>query len=707
MRGYNITRAVLSVAGLSVAGFFAVAVSCLFAARSTAGSLTTVEQVALPSDTTDSWTVVLRYLGDEPDAELLELWQHWAEAPLNVNASTADELHRLPGLTLRQALHIVSYRGTHGPFGHIDSLVQVPTVSPETLLLVRPFAHVPANEPVTTDVPAWWRADWQGRMLLRTGRRIERARGYTGETQVPYLGSPYRSVARVRAWNPHLDVGLTADKRPGEPLLWDPERRQYGADHLIGYVHLRNRGRIRQVVAGSYQAAFGQGLALWTGPRFSSAYAPPSTLTRQGSGIRPYRGTSPHTYFRGAGASVRVTRSLEATAFASHRRRDATLDTLHHSEAVVARSLRTSSLRRTDTERQYRRLLSATHVGGHMQWRHRRLHIGVLGLYARFGHPIVPPARPDTRYAFAGRWTTHWGLAAQYSTMRNVVLFGETARTGPRGAATVLGVHAPVGRAGSVGLRGHAANRFYDPLDLGGLDGRSVAGERGITARLALPVHAYWTLYGTVQQTYVRVPQFRTTRPVVATRTAASVHYMPSRHFDLRVQGQWRTGDIRESVTHPYGPTVPVHGRRTQHNLRLHMQYAATPDLRFSVRTAATRVQLSDQSETGTLLWVETDYAPHRRISTNTRWTLFDTEGFESRLFAYEPDLQYGFSIPALFDQGQRAHALVRLNVSRALRVETRYSVSAFTTRDVIGQGRDTINSHRVRDWRVQLRWAL
>ena len=423
--------------------------------------------------------------------------------------------------------------------------------------------------------------------------------------------------------------------------------------------------------------------------------------------MRPYRGTNPHTYFRGAGATVRITPRVDATAFVSHRNRDATLDTLQYTGAVVARTLRSTSLRRTSTERQYRRVLPTTHAGAHVQWQTTKLHVGMLGLYAQFGHPLVPTVRPDTQYRMAGTWTTHWSLSAHYAPTARFVLMGEGALTGPKGRAAVLGMHADIGRGATLAVRGYTAHRRYDPLDLGGLDGGRIAGVRGAETRVALTVHPYWTLYGALRQTYTQIPQFLTTRPESATRATASVHYDPPTPLHFRVQGQWRTDDQRAAITHPYGPTVPVHTARIQHKVRAHMRYAVSSTLRIDARSAWTHVQLSDGVETGTLLWVEANAESTSRLSANARWTLFGTDGFESRLFAYEPDVRYGFSVPALFEHGQRAHVLAGLDITSALHLEAKYSVVAYTNRAVVGQGRDQIDSHRVRNWRVQLRWAM
>ena len=660
-----------------------------------------------PADTTDLRTHLLPYLDEQIDEALWEQWSDWWEAPLFLNQAGSAELHQLPGLDVSQAIRLLTHRRAHGPFQSVEDLHDVLDAS--TVALIRPFVQVASNadqHDTSSSQPSWWKHGWNVRGLLRTGRRLERARGYTDATAVPYLGSPYRMVIRQRAWNRHIDLGLTADKRPGEPIEWNPDAGQYGPDHLIGYAMLRNQGPVNQLIVGSYQVAFGQGLALWTGPRFSSVYGGPRNLSQQGSGLRPYRGTSPHTYLRGAGITLNLFRSLQATAFASHRNLDATLDTLH-TGAVVARSIRSSSLRRTETERSHRRQLPTTHIGSHMQWQSARIHVGVLGLYTQFGHPIRPALRPDTQPAFAGEWTTHWSVHAQYVASANTHLFAEGAQTGPRGQAAAAGLHTAIGRHATLAVRGYYTNASYDPLEWGGVAGRSYGGMRGITARIALDVHPSWTLQGTLQQEHIRIPQFQTTRPETAVRGALALHFRPHNALHVYAQGQMRRHDVRTQTTAPHGPTFPVHAFRDQANLRVHVTHTFSSQWQWSARTAYTHVHHSANTESGTLLWTEVQYTPTTRVHLNTRWTLFDTDSFDSRLFAYEPDVLYGFSVPALFDQGQRAHLLARVQLTDALLLESRYSVTAYTHRAVIGSGQGRIDDSRVRDWRIQLRWAF
>jgi hypothetical protein len=94
----------------------------------------------------------------------------------------------------------------------------------------------------------------------------------------------------------------------------------------------------------------------------------------------------------------------------------------------------------------------------------------------------------------------------------------------------------------------------------------------------------------------------------------------------------------------------PVIGRpkkswRTQFNYKI--------DDRFSLRS---RVKLSffgnkmTTLQNGFLIFVDLVYKPVlRAFSGNVRLSYFETDGYDSRIYAYENDVLYGYSIPVFF----------------------------------------------------------
>lgn len=59
------------------------------------------------------------------------------------------------------------------------------------------------------------------------------------------------------------------------------------------------------------------------------------------------------------------------------------------------------------------------------------------------------------------------------------------------------------------------------------------------------------------------------------------------------------------------------------------------------------------------------------------RYALFETEDYDSRIYAYEPDVLYAFSVPAHYGSGQRYMLVVKYRFHRELSAWLRLSETA------------------------------
>jgi competence ComEA-like helix-hairpin-helix protein len=59
--------------------------------------------------------------------------------PVRLNAASAQELQRLPGIGPKIAARILAFRAAHGDFATIDELQQVPGVGPRTMARLTPL----------------------------------------------------------------------------------------------------------------------------------------------------------------------------------------------------------------------------------------------------------------------------------------------------------------------------------------------------------------------------------------------------------------------------------------------------------------------------------------------------------------------------------------------------------------------------------------
>src|SRR5690606_2902362 len=112
------------------------------------------------------------------------------------------------------------------------------------------------------------------------------------------------------------------------------------------------------------------------------------------------------------------------------------------------------------------------------------------------------------------------------------------------------------------------------------------------------------------------------------------------------------------------------------------------------------------RNEKGYLIYQDVIYkALNSPLTFSFRYAFFDAESFDARLYAYENDVLYFFSIPAFFGRGTRAYITAKYTVSRKVDVWLRLSQTYYYDRDEIGSGLDLIEGNTRSEVRVQLRY--
>jgi hypothetical protein len=84
-------------------------------------------------------------------------------------------------------------------------------------------------------------------------------------------------------------------------------------------------------------------------------------------------------------------------------------------------------------------------------------------------------------------------------------------------------------------------------------------------------------------------------------------------------------------------------------------------------------------SEKGFLSYFDVLYKPLLRpLSANLRLQYFETDGYNSRLYAFENDVLYYFAIPVFFDQGWRYYFNLSYDVSKKLSVWLKWGQTVY-----------------------------
>ncbi len=666
---------------------------------------------AQPADTTDAAAAVeaaLEAVGDAENAsaDLVEWLTERFERPVDVNRATAAELARLPGVTAVLARRIVRRRDEQGPFPSLATLRAVLEMDAATYRTLRPFLTVGPARAEASDAPskAPRLGPLEGRLIQRLTRRLDVGPGYASDTsRTTYAGSPWRLYTRLRlSTRRHLQANLTLEKDPGEALRWAPRTRHYGLDHVSAHATLQDVGPLEMLVVGDYGASFGQGVALWQGFAFSKGRNVVAPVARQGRGLAPYGSTDENRFFRGIGATVRLAARARMTVFGSRRTLDATLA----GDTAVA-TFATSGLHRTPYELAQRDAVRETLAGGALEFDDGSGQFGVVGYRSAFSLPLSPPADPHRRFDAAGSAFT---VASAYARVlvNRAVVFGEWTRSASAAWGGVGGVQVDLEHADAV-----VAVRRY-PRDFASRHGRPFAerggppqNETGVYLGLALRPARGWRVGVAFDQYRFPWLRYATPRPTVGHDARLVVEHNPRPWLHYYVQ--LRTTTRAEGTTHGLqsGPILAGVHPVSRRSARLHGEYAFGPTLRLHARLEAVRTGDAETTHTGVLLFQGIRWRPRRWLRLTARWTLFDTDAYAARIYAYEHDLPYTFSVPVFSGRGERRYLLLHLTPQRALRVELKYGVTRYRDVSSVGSGLDAADGPLLREVRTQVRWRF
>lgn len=89
------------------------------------------------------------------------------------------------------------------------------------------------------------------------------------------------------------------------------------------------------------------------------------------------------------------------------------------------------------------------------------------------------------------------------------------------------------------------------------------------------------------------------------------------------------------------------------------------------------------------------------------RIALFDTDDYDTRLYAFENNVLWTFSIPAFSGQGMRYYLLAQYQITSQITTYIRYSRTSYTDREVISSGLQEIDGSTQSETTLLLRYML
>lgn len=577
------------------------------------------------------------------DTYLEEKYAFLLDHPLNINTSDYDDFQGISLLDAGETEKIIRHRKTFGNFLCIEEL-QVCGIAPEKIRILKPFIGVGQDPGRVPFNATGLLKNSTSSLVLRFQEKFPDSKSDETTEEI----NPYKLWLRYRyKYSDRLQIGLTADKDPGEGFFSGFQKN--GFDFYSGFVEWKSRGLIRKIILGDYSVSAGQGLCFWSGlsGTGSSMVAGAMKMER---GSSPYSSTDENNYYRGASVTA-SSGNFSGNIFLSSHAVDANIE--KPVDSTYATSLQQSGYHITQNEWDDRKSLNISLGGIHATYRNNNLSLGIVYGYTHFSLPIYPTPSIYNGFEFSGDHNTNLSIH-YFHTKGNLTTFGEIARSQNSGTAWIEGcmIHLNPSWSSSIVVRNFQKN-FHSINGTGWSQGTHVANEQGIFVCHNISLSRSWGL-----DVFADLYSF----PWLKYKAD-----LPSTGSALFLQLTWKQG---KSTTMYFR----VIRKFSQENIpddanqldRLSDQESMNYRINYRIKIGENwewggRMQWSsdnvDGSSSGTYLSQDIFYRPvSGPFRFSVRIATFHCKTFSSRIYAYENDVLYSYSIPFFYGKGARMY---------------------------------------------------
>jgi len=177
----------------------------------------------------------------------------------------------------------------------------------------------------------------------------------------------------------------------------------------------------------------------------------------------------------------------------------------------------------------------------------------------------------------------------------------------------------------------------------------------------------------------------------------------PNKVFELYFRFRQQ---VRERNSTVYSGAVTGIEPFLQRNYRLNLSYIINEAFTFKSRIEFLTIDSKSKGmQKGMIFTQDLLWKPKSSpIDLALRYALFDTDGYDSRIYSYENNALYVFAVPAYYYSGSRAYVLLRYSFFRHCDLWIRYGIFLYDNRFVLSSGAEQINGSKKSDLVVQLR---
>jgi hypothetical protein len=568
----------------------------------------------------------------------IELLYELSEKPVKINSGDEQEIARIFFLTDFQVKSLAGYVKKTGRIVSNYEIAAIPGFDRELTILMIPFISLEdQNEKVQIKKPF---SSFLGNLVASPLR-----------SDSTYPGSLFKLLTRYKITAGNFEAGFTAEKDKGEKLF--PQGSVF-PDYFSGHISYSGKGITRTLIAGDFSARAGQGLGISTGmPAMTTLSSPSMLMTRDD--LKPYTSTDENRFFRGIAGKFRFGQT-DLVVFASHNQTDAKVNYDSLTDQHSIKSIYSSGLHNSELLTGNRDKLQVRSCGINLSRDFKTARAGILFTGAYFSLPFAADSvNPEKINDFRGKANRLISIYYKKS-IRELLLFGELAFNNPETYALIQGLNLRSGGLLNASIlykeygKGYTAFHSSAP--------RLITGsgfQRSLSSVVSIEPAAKILLSGGSEITWYPWVKYHTSFPSWSERTELRISYRPMDNLELELAAG------RRLSMSDAGCEQGIPGQKITEYRQIRSMLRFIPVNSFTLTGRFYYKKMSGSSNTGMLFSQDLVFSPGGiPLTLWARYCIYNTDNWDSRLYIYENDLTYSFSMPAFSGRGARSYLMVK-----------------------------------------------
>jgi hypothetical protein len=627
-----------------------------------------------------------RLLEDQTDtdaSEILELLQSFHDHPIDLNRVSIQKLQSFPLISPMLARLIIHNRSLRGPFLSWTDFLSRIRIEENIFSQIKPYMKI-SEIKIKKKYIASFRTRIQKQLIKSQGYR-------TGV----YPGSPSKIYNRTSFdFGKIFRCGFLLEKDPGEEEWYD---------HFVGYIETESIIGLNKLIIGHFRVETGQGLVLWGPYGLSKGANPVAPAKKRAKGIRGYTYSDENHYFTGVGLETQLG-NTGLILFSSNTTLDATLN-----PDGSVKSFLPSGLHRTHSEIQNQNVFQEYIYGGKLTLYQPWGAIGITGWAGKYSKDIEK--KDSELYRFYFRESKNNVLGLDYDLYWGLFNFsGEIARSQSKGLSFIGNIVMEFNNISFALVIRHFESDFQNPHSsgFGTTDSQNENGVYmgfGININQKTRISLYYDFFRHPWRTFF-IPA-----PTRGDDLFTQIDHSFSSNLSILIRTRLRTKEAMNVGLTSWNREIDFLQNRNHRLYRLEIQYRASSKLRFKSRLELINIEypkiigeisLPQKKENGFLFYQDLRIKPCHSVTLSVRWITFETDSYDSRVYAFENDLSGVLSIKPLYGRGTKCYLLFQYRLLKKLTLHAKWSIIYHDYVDSWGSGNDTIKGDTDRHIGIQ-----